>query len=131
MKDQLSFRFVDVLVRKKFLFFLYILEVLAIGSFLWHRLLYPYLAEGKHGFFWPASVFLLWSFFLGAVLSIILRFVIRFLAGRTGAAPSELARLAVFSLLPVLFLFLDFLQYVFFLMDIRSYLVPVEKRRRP
>jgi hypothetical protein len=101
------------------------LEILALASFLWHRLIFdPWSKAGR-----PLA--LAWMALAGIILVTAgamikgVNFYARVVASKTAAVPSELRRSLVLSLAPLLFLSLTFLQSFVFLNDINFALILV------
>lgn len=106
-------------------FFLFILEILALASYILHPNLLSHLSrEGGSPFIGVLSVFVLASL-LGGFLYWVLRYYSNWIVLKTKESSYKFRTLVIFTLSPFLLLYFIFLQYVAFLKDIRPFLLPL------
>ncbi len=107
------------------IFLLFVLEILALASYIWHQSIFSHIVrEGGSPFFHILSFGVLASM-LGGFLYIILRYYSSRVASKTVEPSSKFTPILIFTLSPFLLLYFVFLPYVAFLKDIRPFLFPL------
>ncbi len=101
------------------------LEALAIACYIWHQFVSAFIGWERSWYTLHILLFLALSALVATGLLKLLNFLATNSALRSNVPASAVFRSLVLSLSPLLFLFLIFLPYFVFLMDIRGYLLPL------